>query len=222
MKRKIINIIVPLVFFVVFNVCWFAIIEIATATRWICYAAINISYLLLWMSMHSIPEVKGSFVYGYPKVGVASFYFFLVLFFGVVIAFVNPASSAWPIVIFTVITGGFLLMYAALMKSEEWSIANDKKDDVHLYFIRNCSAQLHEIMMQSSDSKQRKQVEQVYDAIRNAQISSVPQAAAIESQIVLKIAEIQSFIGDILKQKSAVNEILTLIRQRDMLISSCR
>jgi hypothetical protein len=91
-----------------------------------------------------------------------------------------------------------------------------------LNFIRDCSQQLQEAMQQIPDANQRKKVERVYDAIRNAQVTSVPQAAAIESQIVAHIKGIQAAIGNLGQQQSAISDTIALIRQRDSLIRMSR
>jgi hypothetical protein len=222
MKIKATNIVIALIFIATFNACWFTLVEADSATRWICYAVIHIAYALLWVSAYSIPNVKGGVVYGYPKIWVAYSYFFITLLFGIAIAAINPIAVTWPIVVFVIITGAHLLIYTFLMKSEEHSIASDRESAQNLGFIRNCSQQLQELMRQIPDANHRKQVEKVYDAIRNAQVTSTPQAAAIESQIVVQIEEIQAVIGDPGQHQLMINHAISLIRQRDSLIRMSR
>lgn len=214
MKTKALDIIISHTFIVVFNVLWFATVEIQSTTRWVCYSLIHISYLLLWASVCFIPKTRSGFVHGYPRIAVANSYFLLTLITSTVTAAINPNSALWSIIP----AGIYLTIYAVLLKAEEYSNASDINDQVQLNFIRHCAEQLQETMHQITNAKQRKQVEQVYDAIRNAQVQSVPQAATVESMIISKAGEIHAAVGDIGKRQSAIEETLALIRQRDSLI----
>jgi len=222
MKTKILNIAIPLVFLAVFNACWFILIDAQSTTRWICYAAIHFSYFLLWIATRSIPEARSGVVHGYPKIGIACGYFFIVLILGIVAATINPDKQAWLLVSFLVITGIYLLTYTLLMLAEGHSIGSDRRDARDLYFIRNCSEQLQEIMQKTPDADQKKKVEKVYDAIRNAQVTSIAEALAVESRIESKIAEIQVNADNHDKQTAAISDALALIRQRDSLIRISR
>jgi hypothetical protein len=222
MRNKALNIIIPLIFIAVFNTCYFTLVDIHSRTRWVCHAAIHAAYLLLWISTRSIPEAKGGNVHGYPRIGVAYSYFVITLFLGIVLIATNPDSIAWPVVIFSVTTGLFLTAYAFLMKAEGHSIASDRVDARHLYFIRDCSEQLQEIMRQTTDPDRRRQVERVYDAIRNAQVTGVPQAAGAEARILEKIGEMAEQAGAADALANIVTETLTLIRRRDSLIRMAR
>jgi len=77
-------------------------------------------------------------------------------------------------------------------------------------------------MRQLADADQRKQVEWVFDAIRNAQVTSVPKVAAIEAQILSKTGEIRGVANDPGKLNSVIDDTLALIRQRDALIRISR
>jgi len=222
MKIKILNTVIPLIFLAVFNACWFTLIEVNSATRWICYAAIHLSYFLLWVATRSIPGVKGGVVHGYPKIGIAFGYFFIMLILGAVGATINPDKTTWLLTSFVAITGIYLLAYTSLMLAEEHSIDSARRDRRNLHFIRDCSQQLQETMRNTLDADQRKQVEQVYDAIRNAQVTSAAKATAVESQIASKIAEIQATVSDHDRQAPAISDALALIRQRDSLIRMLR
>jgi len=224
MKNKILNILIALIFLAVFNACFFTLIDIYSKTRWICYAAVHVAYLLFFVSTQSIPKVKGGNVHGYPKIATAWSYLFVTLLVGIIIIAVNPDSTAWPLVIFVIITGMYLLIYALLMKAEEHSIAADREDARNLYFIRDCSEQLSEIMRQLAGANRKKLVEQAYDAVRNAQVTSIPEAAGVEQKILSKIAELSAALAASPGAEPAplAGEIIALVRQRDSLIRMSR
>ncbi|MDR2675237.1 MAG: hypothetical protein LBC18_10360 [Opitutaceae bacterium] len=224
MKNNILSIVIAFIFLAVFNACYFTVVEIHSRSRWICYAAVHVAYLLLWVSACAIPKGRGGNIHGYPKIGVAFSGFSLTLLLGIVLTAVNPGSTAVPVVIFAITAGLFLTTCTFLMKAEGHSIASDRRDARHLYFIRDCSERLEEIMRQITDADRRKQVEQVYDAIRNAQVTGVPQAGDVERRILSKIDELAGLPASdpAAKPEPVLGETLALIRRRDSLIRMSR
>jgi hypothetical protein len=224
MKNKILSVVITLIAPAVFNACYFTIVGTHGKSRWICWGAIHMAYLALCGASYSIPRVKGGNVYGYPKIGVAWTYFVVMLIAGLVFIAINPVSVASPVLVLVIITGGFLAVYAFHMKAEEHSIAGDRAGARHLHFIRDCSEQLAELMRQASGAGRKKQIERVYDAIRNAQGASVTEAAGVETQIMAKIGRLGSACpeNDGAGLAAAAEEILSLIRRRDSMIRMAR
>jgi hypothetical protein len=218
MKTRILSLLIQLVFLVVFNVWYFTIIEKHTDTRWVCYGAIHIAYLLLMASVFYTPAKKRWAVHGYPKMDIAHSCFVVTLGLGILLAIINTEKIAIPVILLTFELGAFILQYLILLKSEAHVELNDKKDTINLRFIKQCRNQLQEVMSSVSDSKLKKEIEKAYDAICSAQVVSVPSAEVAETNIISEISQLKISISDdpnFKKTSASVGKIIDLIRHRD-------
>ena len=205
MKIKVLAIAWQSIFIVLFNLFFFLLIEKLSATRWVCFGAIHLSYLVFLMAANSIPKQKSGVAHGYPKIVGAVAYFLTVMFLGVLFIIINTDSTLVPTLAMSLVTAVFLIYHTSLMFAEENSIDNDNKDTQNLYFTRNMSSHLRAAMEAAPSSIIKKEVEKAYDAIHNAQGFSSPLTKDIEERI-------QEMVG-ILDGMVRNNESLHIIQE---------
>ena len=199
------------------NVFFFVMLSEFSPSRWVCWAYIHLTYILIIASMYSVKAVKNGHVYAYPKVVTATIYYVVSLIVGVVLILINFSSVVIPIVTFLILTGLYLKMYLILMATESHSIANEKRDRVHMHFIKRLSERLSALRDEVTDFKTKKMIERAYDAVRGAIVTSTPEVAMIENEIEEAIDSLESATrgGSMTEIKSCARKIVECVRKRD-------
>ena len=89
-----------------FNIVYFLLAEEFTASRWIGWACLHVSYIAFVLVLRGIGSEDRKAVFGYPKAGV-SFALLLAAAAAFAMIFViNPDSEKWPVVIEVLATAG--------------------------------------------------------------------------------------------------------------------
>ena len=223
-KQIIVSILGALIFPILFNVIFFFSISNFTPTRWISYAGIHLAYLFYQLSVCSIPKVNGGAVYGYPKILIALSLFFAELIVGVIFILINNNSYVFPLVVQALIVSGKISFYLLLMLSESHSIESDRIDAKNIHFIKNASYNLENTLKLVSDQKLYKTIETLHDAVKSAQVRSIPDVYDEECKLMEIINEINLDVvtGDKEKIQPLVAKGMSLLNSRNSKIKLSR
>ena len=175
-------------FVVVFNIAFFATVSEFTATRWVSWLFIHLAYALLIIASRTMWRAGNGLVFGYPKIIVAGSCFLAEFCLGMLFILANPSGVTFPFLIQLILVAGFVYIYLALLMSEGHTTVVQQKAARELHFIRDLTLRLQAAMKAMDDPVQRKDIERVYDAVRNAQVTSIPSVADIEEEL-LKLAD---------------------------------
>ena len=175
-------------FVVIFNIIFFAAVSQFTAARWVSWLFIHLAYALLLVASRTIWKSGEGLVFGYPKLVVAIACFLAEFFIGMVFIIANPSGVVFPLLVQLILVAGFGYIYGALLMSEGSTTELQKKTAREVHFIRDFSLRLQAAMKAAEDPALRKDIERVYDAVRNAQVNSTPSVADIEEEL-LKLAD---------------------------------
>lgn len=199
------------------NVFYFGMLSDFTPSRWVCWGYMHLTYILIIASMYSIKTVKNGHVYAYPKIVTATIYYIVSLVVGVVLILINFNSIVVPLVIFLLSTGLYLKMYLVLMTTESHSITNEKRDRMHMCFIKRLSERLGVLRDEITEFKAKKVVDKAYDAVRSAIVASTPEVVEIESEIEEIIDALENAIqnGSMSDVELCARKIVERIRKRD-------
>jgi len=171
-------------FVVVFNIGFFATVSEFTAARWVSWLFIHLAYALLIVSGRTVSVQMGGLVYGYPRIVIAAACFGAEFVLGLLFILANPSGAVFPFLAQLVLVSGFVFIYLTLLKSEGASTAFEQKSRRELLFIRDCSLRLQAAMKAAEDHDARGNIEKLYDAVRNAQIKSIPEVADMETDLL--------------------------------------
>jgi len=199
------------------NVFYFGMLSDFSPSRWVCWAYIHLTYVLIIASIYSVKAVKNGHVYAYPKIITATIYYVVSLIVGVVLILINFSSVVVPIITFLILTGIYLKMYLVLMGTESSSIANEKRDRMNMHFIKKVSERLSALRDEVADFKTKKVIDKAYDAVRRAIVTSTSEVAMIENEIEESIDALESAIqgGSTTEIESCVRKIVVCVRKRD-------
>ena len=208
-----------LVVILIFNVLYFNLIENHTPARWISYAGIHISYLLLCVSSLSYSRFDsgGSVVHVYPKIMVAYGYFCSSLFLGLVLILINNSKITFPVVVHALIIGFYIFHYIILMNAEEHTEENEQRNRHDAYFIKDCTGRLELAMQHATSRDARCIIERFRDAVIGSSIRTIPQVSELEEQIRTQISHIEQTLvtGDLEKLEKEANDGITLVHERE-------
>ena len=224
MKSKLALILLGIFTLLVFNLFFFSIWENMSTTRWICWGAIHAAFALFIAAAHSTKATDDGLIHSYPKMGVAFGLFVIMTISGIVLTIWNPESWKVPVVILAVLAFGGLFTYISMMSAEEATTANVTRDAQRKFFIQSCAERLEEARQLQTDIALRKHIEKAYDAIRGAQVTTVPAVARIETSIEALISKLcgAAETGAAADVAAAASEIVAAVRKRDMEIRLSR
>lgn len=225
MKTKTLNIAIQSIFVIVFNVFFFSSIETFSLSRWICYGAIHVAYLLVLIACASVSAAKKEgTVHGYPKISLAWTYFIVTLIVSIILIMINNNSPTFPILVQTLVTSFFLMGYMVLMKSEAHSITQSNGEARQFNFIRENQETAKLIMLAAGTGALKKDVEKVYDAIRSAEVISTPAAQEYEPQIQNNLSKLAEAVEahNCETTQRLIRTLLSLIQKRNAIIRSSR
>ena len=224
MKRTILVVLYFLIFPIVFAVSFFFAISNFTATRWVCFAGIMLSYAFLVMTFCSFPKAKGGVVYGYPKTTVGLSFFIVEFLVGLLFILINNDSYVFPMVVQAIIVGLYLSTYIILMVTEDHSIESDRIDAKNIFFVKNASYSLEETMRKMSDREQIKMVESLYDAVRNSQVKTIAAVYEEECRLMDIVNELcaVALTGDKEKITQLVAQGISILNSRNNKIKLSR
>ena len=207
-----------------FNVVYFSIWGNMSASRWICWGAIHLAFALFVAAAHSIKAMGDDGpIHAYPKMASAYSLLSITVIAGIILTIWNPKTWQIPAVILAILAFMDLFTYIALMSAEEATIKSEKRDARHKFFIQSCAERLEEARKSQADIALRKQIEKACDAIRGAQVTSVPAVAEIEARIESLVSKLcgEAEAGSS-KAASTASEIVAAVRKRDMEIRLSR
>lgn len=212
-----------------FNIAFFLLTEDFTASRWIGWACLHVSYLSFVVVLRGVRSAGRKTVFGYPKASVAFGLFLatLVAFVGVFV--VNPEAEKWAVVVEVVTTAWLGVMYFSLDVAED---ATRRSEDVvrrHYAFIATTAQTIGEARRLFADAGHRKAVERAYDAVRNGNVASVPMAAGVEAEISVAAERLAALAKGVTGEGYGRDEVVSLAKsivnamgQRETIIRNAR
>ena len=224
MKSRIALVLLAIFLLVVFNLAYFSIWEHMSASRWICWGAIHVAFALFVAAAHSTRSTEDGLIHSYPKMAVSFSLFLIMAIAGIVLTIWNPGSWKVPVVILAILAFGDLFTYISLMSAEEATAAAEQRDGRQKFFVRACAERLAEARSAQSDPALRKQIEKACDAIRGAQVATVPAVAGIEAEIHELVSKLcgAAEAGSAETVATTASEIVAAVRKRDMEIRLAR
>lgn len=218
-KKSFAKIVLYLVVILVFNVLYFSLIENHTPARWVSYAGIHISYLLLCVSSLSYNQFdsSGSVVHVYPKMMVAYGYFSASLFFGLILILINNSTITFPVIVHALIIGFYIFHYLLLMNAEEHTEANEQRNRRDAFFIRDCVGRLDQAMQHTTSRDMRRIIERFRDAVNGSSMRTIPQVSELEEQIRTQISHIEKALGagNLGEIEKEANSGVNLVQERE-------
>lgn len=172
-KKRMLWILLDLVFLVVFNVVFF--VAGGTdhpASVWISYGFIHFAYIMLLVTPFLIRRSTNTAVLGFPLYSISSAYFIVVFVVGLIFIFTHPESYKATLIVQVIITGIYAVMLISHMIANESTADSIERHEIELRYVRDASSKLKGIMDSISDKQLRKKVEKLYDLLHSSPAKS--------------------------------------------------
>ena len=224
-KKTFLNILLDLVFLIVFNVVFFVVSGTEHSSNvWLSYGFIHFSYLMVLITPFLVRKSSSSHVFGLAIVGVSSVYFIVEFITGLIFIFIDPESIKVSLTVQVIIAGVYLVMLLANLIANESTADAIETHENEVKFIKNESSRVKAMMDKFDDKKTNKAVEQVYDLLHSSPSKSCAAAQSIENEIYNKISELEYAVSA--KEKDTTiklaGEIITLIDERNRRVKAAR
>ena len=134
----------------------------------------------------------------------------------------NPASPMIPLTAYAILFAaaiGFHISWSSISKGIQNS---EDRDKAGLMFIRQCVLAVEYIIQTEPDLDRKKELEAVSDALRSAQVSSIPEVKPLEKQIENDVNELQRAVSAKEPTAEIQSRLLDAINQRNRIILANR
>lgn len=172
-KKRILWILLDLVFLIVFNIVFFVAGGTDHPTSvWISYGFIHFAYIMLLVTPYLIRKSTNTAVLGFPLYSISSAYFIVAFVVGLIFIFTHPESYKAALIVQVIIAGIYAAMLISHMIANESTAYSIERHEIELRYVRDASAKLKGIMDSISDKQLRKKVEKLYDLLHSSPAKS--------------------------------------------------
>ena len=134
----------------------------------------------------------------------------------------NPESPMIPLTGYVILFGAAISLYVSWRSIGASIQTSSTADKSNLKFIRQCVLAVESIIQSESDLDRQKELEVVYDALRSAQVTSIPETRTIETQIESDVNLLQSAGNNLEFRAEIQRRLLDAINKRNQIILANR
>lgn len=217
-KKTILQILLDLVFVIVFNVVFF--LSAGTehpASVWISYGFIHFSYLMILLTPFLTRKSSSSAVFGFSIYTISSVYFFIEFIVGLVFIFLRQEEINVALIVQIIIAGIYAIMLISNLIANESTADSIEKHENEVGYIKTTASRVKALIGSSSDKKANKEIEKLYDLIHSSPTKSHSNVKSLEIQALNKISDLEQAvdINDINLIIAISREIADLYEQRN-------
>ncbi len=217
-KKTVLQILLDLVFVIVFNVVFF--LSAGTehpASVWISYGFIHFSYLMILLTPFLTRKSSSSAVFGFSIYTISSVYFFIEFIVGLVFIFLRQEEINVALIVQIIIAGIYAIMLISNLIANENTADSIEKHENEVDYIKTTASRVKALMGSSADKKANKEVEKLYDLIHSSPAKSHSTVKNLEIQALNKISDLEQAvdINDINLIIAISGEIADLYEQRN-------
>lgn len=196
-KKRILWILLDLVFLIIFNTIFFMLGGVHNkASVWVAYGFIHFSYVMLLLTP-SLCKMRSEQIEMRLSVdSVSLLYFWVTFVVGVVFIIVKPDTVKICVVANVVITGVYAIVLLTSLLANEYTADNLDIHDEELDYIKRGSSELRALIDLVNDKKTAKQVEFLYDLIYSSPVKSHPSVKAYERNVLALIEQLRTDIAN--------------------------
>lgn len=218
MKKSVLNILLKLVFPVVFNIFYFVLFGAEhTAAVWISYGFIHLSYLMIVLTPLFIGKVRNHGVLGLPLYGISTAYFIITLLVSLFFMITGSELHRLCLVIHAVITGMYAAAILVNMIANAHTSESIQRHEAETAYIKQSSMQLKSLIAKIPDQHANRAIERAYDAMHASPAKSTEAVYELEQLITNTILKLKHAVQqENVSQTTAIaKELLSMIEERN-------
>lgn len=218
MKKSVLNILLELIFPVVFNILFFVLFGAEhTVAVWISYGFIHLSYLMIILTPLFIGKDKNHAVLGLSLYGVSAAYFIVTVL--VSLFFMIPGRELHKLcsVIHVVITGIYAASILVNIFANAHTSESIARHEAETAYIKQASMQLKALIGKIPDKHANRDIERAYDAMHASPAKSTPAVYELEQHIGNAILELKNAVQqqNVSQTNAIAKEVLFMIEERN-------
>ena len=172
-KKRLLWIILDLIFLIVFNVVFFVAGGAKhEASVWIAYGFIHFAYIMMIITPFLVKKSTNTAVLGFPLYSISSTYFIVAFIVGLIFIFAHPQSYKASLLIQIIIAGIYAIMLISHMIANEHTAESIERHEMELRYVKDASAHLKSIMDSVNDKAMSKKIERLYDLLHSSPAKS--------------------------------------------------
>lgn len=196
-KKRILWILLDLVFLIIFNTIFFLLGGVHNKSSvWVAYGFIHFSYIMLLFTPSLCKRRTEQIEMRLSVDSVSLLYFWVTFVIGVVFIIVKPDTVKICVVANVVITGVYAIVLLTSLLANEYTADNLDIHDEELDYIKRGSSELRALIDLVNDKKTAKQVEFLYDLIYSSPVKSHTSVKAYERNVLALIEQLRIDIAN--------------------------
>lgn len=220
-KKPLFNLMLDLIFLVVFNIVFFVIGGTEhPLSVWISYGFIHFSYLMILATPYLVRKSSSGAIFGFSIYSISTAYFFVEFFIGLIFIFVGSESYKASLIVQVIIAGAYAAMLISNLLANEYTADNIERHENEVAFIKNVSSRIKILMGKVSDKKANKEIEKAYDILHSSPTRSIASVKLLEEDIKNKVTDLENAVAsnDIAKIITIVGEIVAKTEERNRML----
>lgn len=193
MKKRVLNVLMDLVFLIIFNVLFFVAGGTEhTVSTWISYGFIHLSYLLLVFHTFLVPDSKRKDLLQAPLLVITDGYFLISLVINVIFILLDLSGYNLSLIFNVILFGIVLVGIFASMSSNESIKENEERHEEEQKFITSSCLILKRVIDQIENKEVSNEVQRVYDLLHSSPLKSSKEVKDIEQEIIYMVESVES------------------------------
>ena len=221
MKKKIINLLLYLLFPILFNLLFFMIGGAEhPASVWISYAWIHIAYLMMIATPLFSRKTQSNIIFQFTTGQISAIYFAIELITGLIFIFIGMGTVKVAIIVQTILLILYLFVLLWNLLGNEHTSDNEQRRAIEINFIKSASSKAKLIMDSVSEESLKKHLEKIYDLIHSSPSKSYPEAKVLENTVLDLLSNLSDEIDNMnyLEANRTIKKILFSMEERNRII----
>lgn len=196
MKKSIFNILLALIFLVVFNTVFFIIGGAEhPASVWISYGFIHFSYVMVLITPLFVRKSSSASVFGLSLYAVSSVYFFAEFAAGLIFVLIESETYTAALVTQIIIAGIYAAALLSNLSANEKTADSVERRENEVAYIKAAASRIKYLAGKASDKNANRQIKIIYDLLNSSQTHSDAAVKVLEQQIEDKISELENAVA---------------------------
>ncbi|GHU76105.1 hypothetical protein FACS1894188_08120 [Clostridia bacterium] len=214
-KKKVLWVILDLVFVAIFNVFFFLLGGVEhNASVWLSYAFIHFAYLMVLVTP-LLTKGNNAVTTGLPLYTISSAYFFVGLIAGVVFILISPQSIKPTLLVQLSIAALYIVILIINLLANEHTAELESNKKPEVAYIKNATNKVSSILREVSDKELKKKIEKIYDELSSSPTKTHPDMSQIESGICSSVEHLSDSLQDKKLALQLSDTILSRIQERN-------
>ncbi len=191
-KTKVFELILNLIFPVVFNLCLFLIGGTQhPLSVWISYGFIHGAYIMNLLTPSLTRKGKSAAIFGLSIAAISWVYFGIEFIVGAVCMLIAAKNYVGTLITQVIIFGIYAAVLLKTLIANEHTADAEEARQVGIDFVKNASTDVKAIMARVTDKQTARKLEKLYDEVNSSPIKTTPALASVECSIIQGIRDMQ-------------------------------